>query len=139
MECFGRYSRVCHSYGMGNDRMSEKSHRSKLGLVDFILQRLSAVVIAIYMIHLVIIFSLNSDMDYVAWREYFKSGYALILASLAVISIVIHGWIGLWTIGTDYIRSNGAMSRLGLAYQVAVVVVLVAYLFWALSLIWGTR
>lgn len=118
--------------------MSERSN-SKRGLLDFLLQRLTSVVVAIYMVHLVIIFSINSDMNYVAWREYLTSGYALILASLAILSVVVHAWIGMWTIGTDYLSGTG-MKKIGrLSYQVVVLIALALYMFWALGLIWGAR
>ncbi|MCY3857886.1 MAG: succinate dehydrogenase, hydrophobic membrane anchor protein [Gammaproteobacteria bacterium] len=116
--------------------MSE-SRPSKRGLIDFIAQRLTAVIIGIYVIHIAVIFALNGDMDYVAWRGYFTSGYSLLLSSLTVLAIVVHSWIGMWTIGTDYIRGSGIANKLRLGYQALIGVVLIAFLIWSLGLIWG--
>ncbi len=113
------------------------SRTSRRGVWDFIIQRLSAVVIGTYVVHLVIIFSLNGDMDYAAWRSYFGSGYALLLSSLTVLALVVHGWVGMWTVGTDYIRGQGRAAKVRLFYQMIVGGALFAYLVWALSLIWG--
>ena len=113
---------------------------SKRGLIDFIVQRLSAIIIGIYAIHLTIVFSLNGDMDYEAWKSYFSSGYALILSTLAVLSIVLHAWIGMWTVGTDYIRGQAlgnAGNGIRIAYQFLLAALLIAYLIWVLMLIWG--
>lgn len=116
--------------------MSE-SRPSKRGLVDFIAQRLTAVIIGIYVIHISVIFALNGDMDYVAWRSYFTSGYSLLLSSLTVLAIVIHSWIGMWTVGTDYIRGQGVAKGIRLGYQVLIGIVLTVFVFWSLGLIWG--
>lgn len=118
--------------------MSENS-TSKRGLLEFLLQRLTSVVVAIYMVHLVIIFSLYNDMNYEAWRAYVTSAYALILASLAILSVVIHAWIGMWTIGTDYLSGRGTRMIARLGYQTVVLIALLFYLVWALGLIWGAR
>ena len=114
-----------------------ESRASKRGLVDFIAQRLTAVIIGIYVIHLSVIFVLNGDMDYVAWRSYFTSGYSLLLSSLTVLAIVIHAWIGMWTVGTDYIRGQGAAKALRTTYQLVIGTALLVFLIWTLSLIWG--
>ena len=116
--------------------MSE-SHPSKRGLFDFIVQRLTAIIVGIYVIHLGVIFALNGDIDYVAWRSYFTSGYSLLLSSLTVLAIVLHAWIGMWTIGTDYIRGHGVAKTIRLTYQFLIGAALVVFLIWSLGLIWG--
>ncbi len=119
------------------DRYLSESRGSKRGLIDFIVQRLTAIVIGIYVIHLVVIFALNGDMDYAAWRSYFTSGYSLLLSSLTVLAIALHAWIGMWTVGTDYIRGEGIAKTLRLTYQGLIGVALVFFLIWSLGLIWG--
>lgn len=119
------------------DRYLSESRGSKRGLIDFIVQRLSAIVIGIYVIHLVVIFALNGDMDYEAWRSYFTSGYSLLLSTLTVLAIALHAWIGMWTVGTDYIRGEGIAKTFRLTYQGLIGVALVFFLIWSLGLIWG--
>ena len=110
---------------------------SKRGLIDFIVQRLTAIVIGIYVIHLIVIFVINGDMDYVAWRSYFTSGYSLLFSSLTVLAIALHAWIGMWTVGTDYIRGDGIPRVFRLSYQVLVGAALAAFLIWSFGVIWG--
>ncbi len=119
------------------DRYLSESRGSKRGLIDFIVQRLTAIVIGIYVIHLVVIFALNGDMDYEAWRSYFTSGYSLLLSTLTVLAIALHAWIGMWTVGTDYIRGEGIAKTFRLTYQGLIGVALVFFLIWSLGLIWG--
>ncbi|MYD42584.1 MAG: succinate dehydrogenase, hydrophobic membrane anchor protein [Gammaproteobacteria bacterium] len=110
---------------------------AKRGLIDFILQRLTAVVLGIYVIHLTLVFALNGDMDYTAWRSYFNSGYSLLLASLTIVCVVLHGWIGMWTIGTDYLIGSPIKRAARVIYQLIVVFILAAYLVFSMMLIWG--
>lgn len=119
------------------DRHVTELRPSKRGLIDFVAQRLTAVIIGIYVIHLTVIFVLNGDMDYAAWRSYFTSSYSLLLSTLTVFAIVIHAWIGMWTVGTDYIQGQGVAKGLRLAYQILIGAMLLAFLGWSLSLIWG--
>lgn len=119
------------------DRIVNELRQSKRGLIDFIVQRLTAVIIGIYVIHLTVIFALNGDMDYVAWRSYFTSGYSLLLSSLTVLAIVIHAWIGMWMVGTDYIRGQGVARALRMTYQILIGAALLVFLVWSLNLIWG--
>ena len=119
------------------DRRVSESRPSKRGLIDFIAQRLTAVIIGIYVIHIAVIFALNGDMDYIAWRSYFTSGYSLLLSSLTVLAIAIHTWIGMWTVGTDYIRGVGIGKGLRLGYQVLIGTAVAVFLIWSLGLIWG--
>jgi succinate dehydrogenase / fumarate reductase membrane anchor subunit len=57
-----------------------------------------------------------------------------------VVSTIGHAWVGLWTIGTDYLRpSHGlgnAADPLRLAYQAVCLLMMAVYLMWSLSLIW---
>ena len=136
MDCIGYYGFGIDWVGLV-DRLVSESHPSKRGLIDFIAQRLTAVIIGIYVIHISVIFALNGDMDYVAWRSYFTSGYSLLLSSLTVLAIVVHTWIGMWTVGTDYIRGQGVAKGIRLGYQVLIGVVLAVFVIWSLGLIWG--
>ena len=119
------------------DRRVNEPHPSKRGLIDFIVQRLTAIVIGIYVIHLIVIFVINGDMDYVAWRSYFTSGYSLLFSSLTVLAIALHAWIGMWTVGTDYIRGDGIARAFRMSYQVLVGAALAVFLIWCFGIIWG--
>ena len=109
------------------------------GLLDFILQRLSAVILAVYVIHLIVVGVLLDELTYETVSAYFTSPYTMLLTTLVIVAIVIHGWIGMWTVGTDYIRTSSigaAADSIRQIYQFVVAVALLAYLGWALWLVW---
>lgn len=109
------------------------------GVVDFLLQRLSAVIIGIYVLHVVVVFILNDGIDHQSLVRYFSSPYAKLLLSITVLSIVIHGWVGMWTIGTDYLRQyslGAAANVVRRIYEVLIALTLVAYMAWMLVWVW---
>ena len=59
---------------------------------------------------------------------------------MALVSIVAHAWIGLWSVSTDYLtvrmmgpRANG----IRILFQGAYALVLFAYLVWGIEIFWG--
>ena len=55
-----------------------------------------------------------------------------IFTLLAVLSLAAHAWIGLWTVGTDYIKATAVR----IAYQSLVILILLALLLWTVQIIW---
>ena len=113
---------------------------SRSGLADFLLQRVSAVVLALYAACLVGWFIINDSVTYAQFAAYFGSTPMRLFSTLALLATVVHGWIGMWTIGTDYVRPH-YFGRLATAlrflYQYGMALVLVVYLIWGLAIIWS--
>ncbi len=104
------------------------------GLHDFIIQRVSAVILALYAVYLAsFIVSMDGVMTQAVWRQLFTDPYFRIYSFVALLSLVAHAWIGLWTVSTDYIKPNG----LRLLFQVVVILYCLMVLAWGLQLIWG--
>ena len=109
------------------------------GLSDFVLQRLSAVVLLAYAVCVLGFFISRSPVDHAALLHYFTSLPMQIFSTMAVFSLVAHAWIGMWTIGTDYIREHyfGAAALVcRFVYQFACITALIVYTLWALNIIW---
>ena len=51
---------------------------------------------------------------------------------ITLLAVLAHAWIGLWTVGTDYIKP--ALVRL--AYQTLVLLVLAVLLLWTVQIVW---
>ena len=102
------------------------------GLHDWLIQRVSAVVLAAYSVFLVVYCVIHPHMDYAVWRGLFANPAMRIFNLMALLSLVAHAWIGMWTIGTDYLKLNGV--RLG--FQVVVALILVACLLWGIQIFW---
>ena len=109
------------------------------GLSDFVLQRVSAVVLALYTLCIVGYFLTRSPVDHFTLLEYLGSFPMQVFSTLAVLSLIAHGWIGMWTIGTDYIREHYFGSKAlvcRLFFQGICLFTLFFYLVWALKIIW---
>ena len=74
------------------------------GLRDWLVQRVSAVVLAIYSIFLIGFFVLHSPVTYAAWSALFAHTWMKVFTLLTLASLVMHAWVGVWTILTDYIK-----------------------------------
>jgi succinate dehydrogenase / fumarate reductase membrane anchor subunit len=113
---------------------------SRSGLSDFIVQRVSAVVIAAYTLCVAGFFLVNPGMTHEALLGYFSSLPMKMFATLALLSTVAHAWIGMWTVGTDYIRGHyfGAHATVyRIFYQFGCMLVLFVYVLWGLLIFWS--
>jgi succinate dehydrogenase / fumarate reductase membrane anchor subunit len=62
-------------------------------------------------------------------------------STLAVLATAAHAWIGMWTVGTDYIRNHyfGAhATTFRIVYQFGCLALLFIYVLWALQIFWRT-
>lgn len=105
----------------------------KRGAVDWLVQRLSAMILGVYFIFLLAFCLMQSGVDYTVWHKLFANWGMRLFTLLALISLVAHTWIGMWTIGTDYVKHASARW----IFQGIVVAVLAACFMWGLSIIWG--
>ncbi|MFL9593257.1 succinate dehydrogenase, hydrophobic membrane anchor protein [Aeromonas schubertii] len=102
------------------------------GVHDFILIRATALIMTFYTLYLVGFIAFN-DITYEVWGEFFASTFTRVFTLLALLSMLIHAWIGLWQVLTDYIKPVGLRGAL----QFVVVVVLLAYLMTGFVVLWG--
>lgn len=109
------------------------------GLADFVLQRVSAVVLGLYGLCLVGFFAVTPNVDHAALVGFLDSLTMKAFTTLAVVALAMHAWIGMWTVGTDYIRRHyfGRGHTVYLAtYQVVCLGAIFVYVLWPLSVIW---
>ncbi len=111
---------------------------SRSGLSDFVLQRVTAVILAAYTF-CVVGFFVAGNVTYTTLTDFFWSMPMQLFSTLAILSTVAHAWIGMWTIGTDYLRPahvGGGATAMRFIWQMVCLLVLFVYLVWALRLIW---
>jgi|SRR5690625_585798 len=82
------------------------------GTIDFIVQRVTAVIMIIYTLILLLGYLFTSDFNYESWRQLFTFKLGLfpmgqVLATLAFLSVAWHAWVGVRDIWMDYVRHNG--------------------------------
>ena len=109
------------------------------GLADFVLQRASAVVLALYGL-CVVGFFLAAPTDHQRLAAFFGAAPMRAFTTVAVAALAVHGWIGMWTIGTDYLRAHHVgrgHAAYRAAYQVLCLGLVLAYVLWPLAVVWG--
>lgn len=82
------------------------------GVTDFIAQRITAVILAVYTLVLIVGLLIMPAFTYENWKALFTFHvFALpvgqILASLAFFALAWHAWIGVRDIWMDYVRPVG--------------------------------
>lgn len=105
------------------------------GFHEWIVQRVSAVIIGIYAAFLLVYLLCHSPLHYSVWHALFVHITMKIATFVVLISILWHAWIGLWTVFTDYIKKT--VVRLSL--EIAVILLLLSYLAWCLDILWGIK
>jgi len=102
------------------------------GTRGFLLQRFTAVVMAIYTIVAFFVWLYRAPVAYADYRAMFSGAFG-VFTLLALAALLYHAWIGVRDILMDYVKPMGVR----LAVQALVATVLVFYLFWAAAIFWG--
>ena len=74
------------------------------GIKDWLAQRLTAVFLILYIAVLFWFCATNSEIGFDSWKAFMFLPAMKVMTLLALVSISIHAWIGIWTILTDYIH-----------------------------------
>ena len=110
------------------------------GLSDWLVQRVSAIIILLYVLCHASIILFTPDITYAYWRELFAGNVMRIFSLVTLVALCAHAWIGMWTVATDYLTSHmlgpkGTAIRL--VFLVLCLGVLVAYFIWGVMILWS--
>ncbi len=103
------------------------------GLKDWLAQRVTAVVMAVYVIVFIGMLVACTPRTFGGWRTLFGHQAMRVATLIFFISLFWHAWIGMRDILMDYVKPTGV--RLGL--EVAVVLVLAGYAVWTVQILWS--
>ena len=106
---------------------------TRSGVTDWLLQRLTAVILALYFIVLLIYFLGGSHTGFQSWQSFILSGGMKVFTVIAVTSFSAHAWIGLWTVATDYIKNRSVRFTFHAFYGIS----LFAMFVWCIDILWG--
>lgn len=112
----------------------------KNGIYDWIIQRGTALVLGAYFVCLMGFLIFNPDLTYAQWHGFMTSGFMRVFTLIALLSVVAHGWVGLWTISTDYFteRQMGAIATpVRLAFQGVCALIALVYVICGMQILWG--
>ncbi len=120
---------------LGTKRLVVGAH---YGTIDFIAQRVTAVIMAVYTIVLFLGILFTPEMNFENWRNLFTFTFigipaGQLLATLAFLSLAWHAWIGVRDIWMDYVRSAG----LRLFLQVLTILWLVGAIVFFAKILWS--
>ena len=102
------------------------------GLKDWIAQRATAVVMAVYSVILLVAVGALAPNTFEAWHGLFANGFMKFITFLFFLSLFYHAWIGIRDIWMDYVKPTGVR----LVLHVVTILALVGYAGWAAQILW---
>jgi succinate dehydrogenase / fumarate reductase membrane anchor subunit len=103
------------------------------GLRDWLSQRVTAVVMALYTLLVCFLLLWHGGLDHAAWKGTLDSQAFRLATFIFMMSLLWHAWVGVRNIAMDYVKP----VALRLALDVAVIAALVAYAGWTIQILWG--
>jgi succinate dehydrogenase / fumarate reductase membrane anchor subunit len=103
------------------------------GLRDWLIQRITAALMAAYSVALAAWLLLQPHLDYDAWTALFSGQPMRTFTLLFLLSVFYHAWIGVRDIVMDYVKPAGVR----LAIHTLAILVSLLYAIWAVQILWG--
>jgi succinate dehydrogenase / fumarate reductase membrane anchor subunit len=103
------------------------------GLRDWLAQRVTAIVMALYTLLFVGLLIAVPKIDYVAWLQLFTPQWMKLATLLFLLSLYLHAWVGMRNIFMDYVKHGG----LRLALYALVIAALIVYAGWSVQILWS--
>lgn len=116
---------------IGVNRLTVGAH---YGLKDWMAQRATAVVMAIYTVILLVAFFTANDFSYEGWSALFSHQWFKIATFVTLVGLYYHVWVGMRDIWMDYVKP--VLMRL--VFQVATMLWLIGCAGWSAQILWRT-
>jgi succinate dehydrogenase / fumarate reductase membrane anchor subunit len=100
------------------------------GLRDWLAQRVTAVLMALYAVLLAVVLLVKKPADYLAWFNVFSPVWMKVATLVFLLCLFYHAWVGMRDIWMDYVKPTG----IRLTLEVLTIVYLVACGMWALKI-----
>ena len=107
---------------------------SHTGTGTWLLQRATAVALALALPGLAIYFLAALPIDFRGWQALFAPLWLRVLMLLTIAALALHAWVGMRDIFMDYVHHTG----LRLALYLAVIVTLAGSVAWLAASLWST-
>jgi succinate dehydrogenase / fumarate reductase membrane anchor subunit len=115
---------------IGSKRLTVGAH---YGLKDWIAQRVTAVVMALYTLILLFSFLFAHDFSYAGWAGLFAHQWFKMATFVTFIALFYHAWVGVRDIWMDYVTHSVVLR---LVLQVASIAWLVGCAFYVAQILW---
>ena len=117
------------STNFGSRRLVVGAH---YGSRDWLSQRVTAVLMALFTLVVVVQLVLPGELGYYKWAGIFAPQWMKFLTFVVIVSLAQHAWVGIRDIWMDYVKPAG----IRLALQVFSIVWLLGCAGWAIQVIW---
>ena len=102
------------------------------GLRDWLAQRITAVLMAVFTVVLLVQFLMPGPLGYDHWAAIFSSQWMKLLTFVTIVALIYHVWVGMRDIWMDYVPAVGVRLTL----QVLTLVWLTGCAGWAFQVLW---
>ena len=119
---------------MANDNFGPKRLvvGAHYGMRDWLAQRITAVVMALYTVILLVTFLLSKEQSYQAWAGMFAQQWFKIASFITLVALFYHVWVGVRDIWMDYVKPVSVR----LVLQSATILWLVGCAGYAAQILW---
>ena len=102
------------------------------GLRDWLAQRATAALMALFTLALVVQVLLPGELGYDKWAGIFSRQWMKALTFVVIVSLAYHAWVGMRDVWMDYVKPVGVRLLL----QVFTIAWLVGCTGWAILVLW---
>lgn len=102
------------------------------GLRDWLAQRITAALMALFTLALIVQVLLPGEMGYDKWAGIFSRQWMKVLTFVVIVSLLYHVWVGMRDVWMDYVKPVAAR----LVLQVFTIVWLTGCAGWAIQVLW---
>ena len=102
------------------------------GIKAWFVQRITSIILITYIIFVLLKCDI-SNLNFENWNSFFSNYYTKIFSLVTIVSILLHAWIGLWTVTTDYLKP----IYLRISTQILIFLLLFMYLAWSIKILWS--
>ena len=103
------------------------------GLKDWLIQRISAVFMIIYVVLLTAVIFISSPQDHEAWKAVFSHQWLRIATVLFFVCLFWHAWVGIRNILMDYVHP----TRIRFTLHILVIFSLLFYFVCSVDILWS--
>lgn len=102
-------------------------------LRDWLFQRISGAVMALYSLMWLVIIFTQPMGDYATWQALFGTWWMKLTSLIFLMSLLYHAWLGVRDISMDYIP----MPQIRKGFQIVVMSSLLLYGAWGVQVLWS--
>ena len=103
------------------------------GMRDWLAQRLTAILMAVFTIVLLVSFLTGQNFTYEGWAGLFARQWFKLFTMVTFFGLFYHVWVGIRDIWMDYVKPVG----IRLTLQIATVLWLLACAAWTVQILWS--